>query len=54
MHEAPAWTRRAFQAGANGYVTKREMSETLLLAIRCVLDGERYVNPKIRQGFDAS
>ena len=35
-------------AGANGYVTKQEMSETMLIAIRRVLNGEKYVSPKIR------
>lgn len=39
MHEASRFAQRAFQAGANGYVTKQEMGETLLLAIRQMLDG---------------
>jgi len=42
MHDAPTWTQRALDAGANGYVCKQEMGETLLLAIRCVLGGEMY------------
>jgi DNA-binding NarL/FixJ family response regulator len=46
MHEAPTWTQRAIDAGANGYVSKQEMGETLLLAIRCVLGGERYEGNK--------
>ncbi len=47
MHDAPVYARRAFLAGASGYVTKQEMSETLLIAIRCVLGGEKYESPKI-------
>jgi DNA-binding NarL/FixJ family response regulator len=37
----------AFRAGASGYVGKQEMSETLLVAIRSVLGGVRYLSPKI-------
>ena len=42
MHEAPLYVRRAFAAGASGYVTKSEMTETLLAAIRSVLSGGTY------------
>jgi DNA-binding NarL/FixJ family response regulator len=45
MHDAPLYVRRAFQAGADGYVTKQELTETLLLAIRSVLRGGSYVSP---------
>jgi DNA-binding NarL/FixJ family response regulator len=48
MHDSPVYAERAFQAGASGYVTKQEMSETVLIAIRRVLSGEKYVSPKIR------
>lgn len=47
MHDAPHYARRAFSAGANGYVSKQELGETLLVAIRCVLKGERYLSPKL-------
>jgi DNA-binding NarL/FixJ family response regulator len=43
-HDAPLYVRRAFQAGANGYVSKQELTEALLLAIRSVLRGESYVS----------
>ena len=43
MHGAPLHARRAFTAGASGYVSKQEMTETLLLAIRSVLRGEEYM-----------
>ena len=46
MLEAPQYVRRAFAAGANGYVTKKEMTETLLIAIRKVLRGETYGAPE--------
>jgi DNA-binding NarL/FixJ family response regulator len=41
-HEAPLYVRRAFAAGADGYIAKRELTETLLTAIRGVLRGEAY------------
>jgi len=54
VHDAPVWAKRAFQAGASGYVTKEEMSETLLVAIRRVLGGEKFVSEKTRAGLDAT
>lgn len=54
MHDGPLHVKRALRAGASGYVTKQELSETLLIAMRCVLDGEEYVSPRIREAFEAS
>ena len=54
MHDGPLHARRALRAGASGYVTKQELSETLLIAMRCVLEGEEYVSPRIREAFQAS
>ena len=51
MHAAPIHAERAFKAGAGGYVTKQEMGETVLIAIRRVLNGKKYVSPKIRVGL---
>lgn len=51
MHEGSVWERRAVYAGASGYVSKREMGETLLVAIRAVLDG-KYASQKVRAGLD--
>ena len=53
MHAASHFARRALRAGANGYVSKQEMGETLLIGVRCVLDGEEYVSPKMRAGLDS-
>ncbi len=47
MHDAPIYAERTFKAGASGYINKQEMSETLLIAIRRLLNGETYVSPKI-------
>ena len=56
-HTTPAKRRiliaaRAFQAGASGYVTKQEMSGTLLIAIRRLLDGEKHVRPRTEDTLD--
>ncbi len=45
MHEGPLVVQGAFAARAHGYVAKREMTETLLIAIRSVLRGETYGAP---------
>jgi two-component system, NarL family, invasion response regulator UvrY len=44
MHDDVNNIEQAFAAGAIGYVTKRELSETLLEGIREVLAGRRYVS----------
>jgi DNA-binding NarL/FixJ family response regulator len=44
-HDAQLYAEPAFAAGARGYVTKREITETLLLAIRSVLCGGTYGVP---------
>ena len=41
----------AFQAGARGYLTKDEVSEKIILAIRCVLEGGIYVGKRIARQF---
>ena len=46
MHDAPEYVRRAFAAGADGCVSKQELTETLLMAIRSVLRGETYAAPR--------
>ena len=45
VHQALPYVRRAFAAGASGYVAKQEMTETLLTAIRSVLRGETHGAP---------
>lgn len=51
MHDAPGYARQTLNAGANGYLSKQELSEMLLVAIRCVLAGETYLSPKISAGL---
>ncbi|MHC4622442.1 MAG: response regulator [Planctomycetota bacterium] len=51
MSDDPHYVRSAFQAGARGYVTKDEVSEKIVAAIRRVLRGEIYVSKKLTQKF---
>jgi DNA-binding NarL/FixJ family response regulator len=44
MHKEPTYAERALGAGATGYVTKGQPPETVLAAIRQVLDGKVFVS----------
>jgi DNA-binding NarL/FixJ family response regulator len=46
MHDESLYAERALHAGARGYVTKHEASEDVLVAIRQILRGEIYLNPR--------
>ena len=45
LHDSPLYVRRAFAAGADGYLAKQKLTEALLPAIRSVLRGEAYGTP---------
>lgn len=47
MHDETLYAERALRAGAKGYIMKQEAPQTLLGAIRKVLDGEVYVSQKM-------
>jgi len=54
MHHGVRFARRAFRAGASGYVSKQETGEVLLTAILAVLAGEKNVlSPTLQTEFDA-
>lgn len=46
MHEDSFHIGQAFSSGASGYVTKREISSVLTLAIGELLAGRRYASPR--------
>jgi DNA-binding NarL/FixJ family response regulator len=46
MHDESLYAERALRAGARGYVTKHEASGDVLRAIRQILNGEIYLNPR--------
>ena len=62
MHDESLYAERALRAGAKGYITKHQASADVLVAIRQVVNGEVYLNPrfmsrmvsKMVSGADAS
>jgi DNA-binding NarL/FixJ family response regulator len=46
MHDESLYAERALRAGAKGYVTKHEASESVLRAIRQISTGEIYLKPQ--------
>lgn len=51
MHDESLYAERAIHAGARGYVTKQQLDDTVLIAIRRVLDGEIYLSEKLTARF---
>ena len=47
MHDEMYLVERAFRAGAWGYVTKHEASDSVLQALRNLLDGQIYLSPSV-------
>jgi DNA-binding NarL/FixJ family response regulator len=47
MHDESLYAERVIRAGAQGYITKQEATRKILLAIRCVLAGNLYLNDKV-------
>jgi DNA-binding NarL/FixJ family response regulator len=46
MHAESLYAERALRAGANGYITKEEASAKVMTAIRLVLTGDIYLDPR--------
>jgi len=53
MHDSAAVVRAALQAGADGYVTKDSDPEVLVEAVRCVVSGTPFIDPRVASGLDA-
>jgi DNA-binding NarL/FixJ family response regulator len=51
MHAEPFYVTRALNAGAHGYVSKNASPKELLIAIRRVAEGGRYVESAIAQAL---
>lgn len=49
MHEESLYAERVLAAGARGYLTKHENSETLLRAIQRVLEGKTYLSEQMME-----
>jgi DNA-binding NarL/FixJ family response regulator len=51
MRDDSDYVKRAFQAGARGYITKDEVSEKIIAGIRRICKGEIYVSKKLSRKF---
>jgi DNA-binding NarL/FixJ family response regulator len=51
MSDELEYIKQAFDAGARGYMTKDEVSEKIIEAIRQVLDGKIYLSKKLAEKF---
>jgi len=49
MHKRKEYIMRAFQAGADGYILKENISKEIVDAVKSVLKGERYICHSISQ-----
>ena len=51
MHDGEPFPSKLFEAGAKGYASKRSDPEELILAIRKVMAGQRYISTDIAQNL---
>lgn len=51
MHDELIYAERLLAAGASGYIMKHAASDQLLVALRKVLAGERYVSESLAESF---
>lgn len=49
MHESDQMVRRALDAGANGYLLKSDLTETLTRAIRHIFNDRPFLTPKVSE-----
>jgi DNA-binding NarL/FixJ family response regulator len=49
MYDESVYAERSMRAGATGYVTKQQLDDTLLNAIRCLLAGEMYLSADLQR-----
>lgn len=47
MHDEPTYAVRSLRAGANGYVTKQDALDSVLIAVREVTEGRVYLSPSM-------
>jgi two-component system invasion response regulator UvrY len=49
VHSEEQYARRAFKAGASGYITKDSPRHELIRALDCLLEGERYISSAVAE-----
>ncbi len=54
MHTEPSFVKRAVDAGAQAYLSKRAPADELLLAIRTVLNGGKYIGSRVQYDGEQS
>lgn len=47
MHDDPSYAQRALRSGASGYVSKSAAADELVIAVKKVSDGGRYVDQEL-------
>lgn len=47
MHESEHMVRRAFDAGANGYILKSDILDFLPKAVRAITENKRFLTPRV-------
>jgi DNA-binding NarL/FixJ family response regulator len=47
MHDDPAYARRAFEAGAAGFVVKHSAPAELVMAVQAALKGQTFISPAL-------
>jgi len=47
MHESDQMVRRALDAGAQGYLLKSDLTDSLTKAVKAVAEGKRFLTPKV-------
>ena len=47
MHDESIYAERALRARANGYIMKQEATEKVLVAVRCILEGDIYLSERM-------
>lgn len=53
MHDEAMYAERCLRAGARGYVTKQQLDETVLAAIRRLLAGQTYMSDTLKERLAA-
>ena len=50
MHDEPRYAKQAAEIGASGYLSKKAPAEELLLAMKTVLNGGKYIGSRLQGG----
>ena len=51
MSDEPYYIKHAFQAGVQGYITKEEVADEIISAIRQILNGRIYLSARLAMKF---